>query len=329
MVIQLKVAPAKKCPKRDVISALDIYCKAVDPGSLTDTNQISDYIWNIKEHQAEPRQMFFYLLYGSDGAVEGFSEFAYLPENQVLVLDYLCTRQRNHVLFYNFYHMALQEIEELLKRKGYYIRFILTELSLTNINGQLVDIDSNYFRHLLSNENYRLLKYPYYQPPLLPQDEVKEFNLAITVTGMPVDHSLILSKKQYLSIVKELYHSQYLAWYKNNPHFEGVIETLLKRIEQEIIQNNDTDPITLVQCRLFDEGQCPKITAENITLQRQRKKKWKIIVPLFLWSSLAILTFLFCAIPYFSNFVAVACSFLTILAGLISIVSLRNDFFGT
>lgn len=329
MVIQLKVAPAKKCPKRDVISALDIYCKAVDPGSLTDTNQISDYIWNIKEHQAEPRQMFFYLLYGSDGAVEGFSEFAYLPENQVLVLDYLCTRQRNHVLFYNFYHMALQEIEELLKRKGYYIRFILTELSLTNINGQLVDIDSNYFRHLLSNENYRLLKYPYYQPPLLPQDEVKEFNLAITVTGMPVDHSLILSKKQYLSIVKELYHSHYLAWYKNNPHFEGVIETLLKRIEQEIIQNNDTDPITLVQCRLFDEGQCPKITAENITLQRQRKKKWKIIVPLFLWSSLAILTFLFCAIPYFSNFVAVACSFLTILAGLISIVSLRNDFFGT
>ena len=275
MVIQLKVAPAKKCPKRDVISALDIYCKAVDLGSLTDTNQISDYIWNIQDHQEEPRQMFFYLLYDSDGTVEGFSEFAYLPENQVLVLDYLCTRQRNHVLFYNFYHMAIQEIQELLKRKGHCIRFILTELSLTNINGQLADIDSNYFRHLLSNENYRLLKYPYYQPPLLPQDVVKEFNLAITMTGMPVDASLILSKKQYLSIVTELYHSHYLAWYKNNPHFEGVIETLLKRIEQEMIQDKDTDPITLVQCRLFDEGQCPKIAAENITLQRQRKKKWR------------------------------------------------------
>ena len=329
MVIQLKVVPAIKCPKRDVISALDIYCKAVDPSSLTDTNQISDYIWNTKDHQAEPRQMFFYLLYDSGGTVEGFSEFAYLPENQVLVLDYLCTRQRNHVLFYNFYHMTIQEIEELLQKKGRYIRYILTELSLTNINGQLVDIDSNYFRHLLSNENYRLLKYPYYQPPLLPQDEVNEFNLAITMTGMPMDSSLVLPKKQYLSIVKELYCSHYLTWYKNIPHFEEVIKTLLNRIEQEIIQNKDTDPITLVQCKLFDEGQCPKITTENITLHRQRKKKWKIIVPFSLWSSLAILTFLFCAIPRFSNFVAAACSFLTILAGMISIVSLRNDFFGT
>lgn len=329
MVIQLKIVPAKKCPKRDIISALDIYCKAVDPGSLTDTNQISDYIWNAKDHQTEPRQMFFYLLYDSAGTVEGFSELAYLPENQVLVLDYLCTRRRNHVLFYNFYHMVIQEIEGLLQRKGHYIRFILTELSLTHVNGQLIDIDSNYFRHLLSNENYRLLKYPYYQPPLLPQVEIKEFNLAITMTGMPADSALILSRKQYLSIVKELYRSHYLAWYKNDLHFENVIETLLSRIEREIIQNKDTDPITLVQCRLFDEGQCPKITAENITLQRQRKKKWRIIVPLFLWGGLAILTFLFCAIPRFSDFVAASCSFLTILAGMISIISLRNDFFGT
>ena len=140
---------------------------------------------------------------------------------------------------------------------------------------------------------------------------------------------MVLSKEQYLSIVKELYCSHYLTWYKNNPHFEGVVEALLNRIEKEIIQNKNTEPITLVQCRLFDEGQCPKITTENITLHRQRKKKWKIVVPLFLWSSLAVLTFIFCAIPRYSNFVAAACSFLTILAGMISIVSLRKDFFGT
>ena len=329
MVIQLRIAPARKCPKQDVISALDIYCKAVDPGSLTDTNQISDYIWNAKEHQTEPRQMFFYLLYNSDDTVEGFSEFAYLPDNQVLVLDYLCTRRRNHVLFYNFYHMAVQETEELLQKKGHYIQFILTELSLTNLNGQLTDVDSNYFRHLLSNENYRLLKYPYYQPPLLPQDEVREFNLAITKTGMTADFPLTLSTKQYLSIVKELYCSHYCAWYKNDLQFKHIIDILLNRIEQEIIQDKDTSPIALVQCNLFDEGQCPKITAENITLQRRRKKKWKVIVPLSLWSGLAILTFLICVIPWFSNFVATLCSFLTILAGIISMISLRSDFFGT
>ena len=95
MILQLKIVPAKRCSKQDITAALDIYCKSTDPGSWTDTNQICDHIWNSQAYRAEPRQMFFYLLYDNDGTVEGFSEFAYLPENRVLVLDYLCTRQRN------------------------------------------------------------------------------------------------------------------------------------------------------------------------------------------------------------------------------------------
>lgn len=110
MRLQFTVLPATKCPKRDVITALDIYCKTVDQGSMTDTNQIKEYIWNPKEHAKEKRTMFFYLMYNQNNEVIGFAEYAYLPENQVLVLDYLCTSHRNHMLFYNFYHMALNEI---------------------------------------------------------------------------------------------------------------------------------------------------------------------------------------------------------------------------
>ena len=167
MLLQFSVLPASKCSKKDVIAALDIYCKTVDPGSLTDTNQIKDYIWNFKNHCNETRSMFFYILYDQNSNVIGFAEYAYLPHNQVLVLDYLCTQQRNHMLFYNFYHMVLQEITDTLKKKGQFIRYIITELSLNQRDGKLVDLDSNYFRHLLSNENFKLLKYPYYQPPLL------------------------------------------------------------------------------------------------------------------------------------------------------------------
>ena len=165
MLLQFKVIPAGKCPKKDVLEAIEIYCKTVDSGSMTDTNQIKDYIWNPKAHSHETRSMFFYLLYGNNDIVDGYAEFAYLPKNQVLVLDYLYTRQRNHVLFYNFYHMVIQEIEETLKKRGQFVRYIITELSLAQKDGKLIDADSNYFRHLLSNENYRLLKYPYYQPP--------------------------------------------------------------------------------------------------------------------------------------------------------------------
>ena len=59
MLLQFKVVPAAKCPKKDVIAAIEIYCKTVDSGSMTDTNQIKDYIWNPKEHSQEPRTMFF------------------------------------------------------------------------------------------------------------------------------------------------------------------------------------------------------------------------------------------------------------------------------
>lgn len=329
MVLQFEVRSADKCSKQDILSALDIYCKTVDPGSMTDTNQIKDYIFNAKDHRQEKRTMFFHLLFGSDGTVEGFSEFAYLPETQVLVIDYLCTRQRNHVLFYNFYHMVFQEIEDSLKKKGLFIRYIVTELSLTQRDGKLIDIDSNYFRHMLSNENFRLLKYPYYQPPLLQHEQPQEFNIAIKLVSIDNNCLLTLDANQYLSIIKELYNSHYLAWYSDVSEYKERIQELQLRIESEMLSSKDSDPIGLVRCQLFEEGQCPKFTAENLTLPRAKKKKRKNCFLIFMWSLLSILTLILCVVPAFDGFATKLCSILTIIAGFISIVSFRKDLFGT
>lgn len=329
MVLEFKVVQASRCPKKDVISALDIYCKSVDSNSITDTNQIKDYIWNGKEHSHELRTMFFHVFYAGDNTVEGFSEFAYLPEHQVLVLDYLCTRQRNHVLFYNFYHMVLQEIEEILKKRGQFIRYIITELSLTKVNGKLIDADSNYFRHLLSNENFQLVKYPYYQPPLFQHDQEQEFNLAIKLMSMDNNSLPILSTAQYISIVSELYHAHYLTWYSSSPGYEVTIDRLLSRIKSEMLQNEESEPIALVQCILFEEGQCPKLTVENVTLPRIKKKRLRNRVLISIWILLTGLTFALCVFPIFSTATTTICSFLTIIAGIMSIVSFRKDFFST
>lgn len=334
MELQLRILPAEKCSKNDVIAALDIYCKSVDPGSLTDTNQIKDYIWNSRKHKSEKRRMFFFLLYDGNGNVEGFSEFAYLPDNQILMLDYLCTRKRNHMLFYSFYHMVTQSIKEELQRAEKYIRYIITELSLTQVDGKLIDVDSNYFRHLLSNENYQLLKYPYYQPPLLSYENPSEFSLAIKLLSVDNGSNFILKKEQYLSILKEIYYSHYLVWHNNfnnneeKAKFSKTIAELFTRIQKEIPKNQKYELISLIQCNLFEEGQCPKFTAENITIPRQRKSKWKAIGLTAVWIILACLTFIVCLIPQCSRIVSVLCSFLTIIAGIISIFALRRDIFG-
>lgn len=327
MLVQFSTLPASKCSKNDIIDALDIYCKTVDQGSLTDTNQIKDYIWNAKDHLNEKRSMFFYILYDQDRKVIGFSEYAYLPETQVLVLDYLCTSQRNHMLFYNFYHMVLQEITDALKKKGLFIRYVITELSLHQKDGKLVDADSNYFRHLLSNENYKLLKYPYYQPPLLKHERPEEFNIAIKLTSSETN-DFSLSKRQYFSIVEELYMSHYLEWFRNDVQYPQILQDLLSRIYREVPQKEDDDGIALIQCHLFEDGQCPKFTAENVTLSRARKKRGKKIAWILIWGLLSIGTFLFCVIPDFNNVSTVLCSFFTILAGVISIVSFRRELFG-
>ena len=43
--------------------------------------------------------MFFYILYVND-AVVGFAEYGYLPQSEALLIDYICTRPRNHTYFY-------------------------------------------------------------------------------------------------------------------------------------------------------------------------------------------------------------------------------------
>lgn len=296
---------------------------------MTATNEITDYILNPKKHSQEPRIMFFHLLYGSEHSVEGFSEFAYLPENQVLVLDYLCTKQRNHVLFYDFYHMVVEEIVEALEKKEQFVRYILTELSLTKRDGKLIDADSNYFRHLLSNENYKLLKYPYYQPPLSKNEEAREFNLAIKLITVDVNSTPTLGAEQYLDIVQELYYSHYLPWYSEYQEFKNILEELMLRIRNEMPSNTKNESIQLIQCQLFEEDQCPKFTAENITLPRVKEKKRKIRILVLIWGILTVLTFVFCTMPSLYKVTTIICSFLTIIAGIISIVSFRKDFFGS
>lgn len=326
--LQFRIAPAEKCSKADVIAGIDIYCKTVDPGSLTDTNQIKDYIWNHKRHLGEARIMFFYLLYGNDGMVEGFSEFAYLPENRTLVIDYLCTKERNHVLFYNFYHMAVEETERTLKAKGKFVRYIITELSLNKADGILVDPDSNYFRRLLSAEGFRVSKYPYYQPPLDRNGEIKEFSLAFKLSSITGNEMFLLEPAQYISIVKELYLSHYLVWYESFPNGGGIgeiIKGLPGRIEREFPKKHGFEPISLVLCELYEEGQCPKYTAENITLLKEKKRRWGTIGFVAAWIVFSLLTFFLCAVFEKSKAVTITCSVLTIIAGFISIISFGKD----
>lgn len=317
--------------KSDIKKALDIYIKSVDDGSLTNTNQILDYIYNPQKHKEESRKVFFYILYNVSDEVEGFAEFAYLPQNRVLIIDYICTTNRNSVQFYCFYHMVKQDIEDILKKSGQYVKYYLTELSLNQVDGKLIDYDSNFFRHMLSNENYIRLPFPYYQPPLANTlEDIQEFSLAICLNSNTNIDTIYFKKEKYLEILSELYYEHYLEWYANycnREQYRVILQKLYAQISEEISGDGKGSELALVQCKLYDEGQCPKISAENITLPRLKTRRKKKLITFSIWIFFSTMTFILCIIPDLSNYITIVCSFLTIVSGIISIVSAKKDLF--
>ena len=178
MDVNYKVKQIKSAKDKDLIEALDIYMHAIDEGSETSTTQIRDYIQNKYD---DIRKMFFYILYVNDKVI-GFAEYGYLPQSEILLIDYICTKPRNHTYFYNFYQMIFEDINRLLKKNDQHIKYIITELSLKKDNeNKYIDVDSNYFRQLLSIEGFKILRAPYYQPYRNLKNELvpTDFNIAI------------------------------------------------------------------------------------------------------------------------------------------------------
>lgn len=325
METSFKIKDARKA-KKDIPKAIEIYLRTVDAGSDTETNEIYNYITN---NFAETRMMFFYVLY-HNGEVEGYAEYAYLPRNCTLVIDYICTKSRNHTYFYNYYHLILEDIGEILNKQSKHIKYIITELSLRKEGAVLTDNDSNYFRKLLSIEEYTLLKLPYYQPNLSNTyiDDLMEFNIAIKAINST--SNIIINKVFYLDLIDELYKEHYAQWYYHNHDralVDKYIEKLLTIIHNSLPNKEEFQRINVVNCELFEEGLCKQISPDNITISKIRKQKHAIILKMVYWLVFSILTLVFCLLQFHPNFstyiiniIAVLSSFITILTGLIAII---------
>lgn len=312
----------KSANDKDLVEALDIYIHMVDEHSETSTSQIRDYIQNKYK---DARKLFFYVLYTNDKIV-GFAEYGYLPQSAVLFIDYICTNPRNHTYFYNFYHMIFEDISGLLKKKNYYIKYIITELSLKKDNkNKYIDIDSNYFRQLLTFEGFKILRTPYYQPYYnnMKQELLwEDFNIAIKPLINGLYSQTTVDKAFYKEILTDIYMNHYAVWYEkfmDQTKVEQFFTNLLNKVEKEFTDKIEIDNITLVNCTLFQNGLCQQISTENITLKKKRTyyaKQWTMRIFCMLFS---IATGVFCYLERFDLSEAFVCALLTILSSVISL----------
>ncbi len=331
METHFKIEESKK-KKSDIEKALQIYISSVDlNSSYTNTNEIREHI--LTQPKGESRKLFFYNLYLND-KVYGFAEFGFLPKTETLVIDYICTKERNHCAFYTFYKLALEDITQKLGKSKKHFKYIITEISLENDHGEYIDCDSNYFRKMLSLENYSLLKYPYYQPALdysVGHIKARSFAIAIkSISDTIVDN--MLNKEQYLSIINELYYSHYGVWYQKYFDKNMVsrhLESLLNKLKKSITEYNSANNITVVNCPIFEEGKCKNVNIQPITLGVKIKKKIAHIGFIILWFLITLL----CTCIFFqepnetANIIGRVTSIVSLISGVITIWLYFRDFF--
>lgn len=327
MEVNYRIKIVSSAKDRDLIKALDIYIHSVDEQSDTSTSEIRTY---IQEKFQEERQMFFYILYANNQVV-GYAEYGYLPKTSVLFIDYICTNPRNHTFFYNFYHMIFEDVSERLQRKNQYIKYIVTELSLKKDNDDVyIDKDSNYFRQLLTMEEFKILKAPYYQPALNSSNlnQPLDFNIAIKPLINGVFTNTNLDKNFYIDLVNDIYYNHYALWYKHfkdrsivDSHIKGLFERVVKEFPSTIL----IDDITLVNCVLFQNGLCKQVDTENITLKKERKQNLKLWLSRITALCFSVITFIACCSDFLADSVAIVCSFLTIISALISIFQFMKE----
>lgn len=323
MDVNYRIKQIKSVKDKDLAEALDIYIHTIDEGSETSTTQIRDYILN-KSKCKDKREMFFYILYANDKVV-GFAEYAYLPNSGVLFIDYICTKPRNHTYFYNFYQMIFEDINELLKKNDHHIKYIITELSLKKDNeNKYIDVDSNYFRQLLSMEGFKILRTPYYQPYYNMKHELAlaDFNIAIKPLLNGLFPKTYIDETFYQQIITDIYMNHYKEWYEkcmDEKVVNDFFTNLLDRIKREFSGKIEIDDITLVNCVLFQNGLCQQISTENITLKKKRlyyAKQWIICILCVLFSGA---TGYFCYVKTYDSAVTFFCSLLTILSSVIAL----------
>lgn len=330
MNVTYKIKLITNVKDRDLTEALDIYIKTIDEGSETSTIQIRDYIQNKYD---DIRKMFFYILYVND-KVTGFAEYGYLPHTQALLLDYICTEPRNHTFFYNFYCMIFEDIKERLKKNNYYIKYIITELSLKKDNdNKYIDVDSNYYRKLLAMEGFEILRAPYYQPYYNIKQELvyEDFNISIKPMINGLFPKTNIDEIFYNELLTDIYMNHYAAWYNkymDKKQVDQFFKDLLSRIKKEFTANIEINDITLVNCALFQNGLCQQVSTESITLKKQKMyytKQWAVRILCVFFS---VATGLFCYMKRFDSIETFLCALLTILSSIISLGQfIRERFF--
>ncbi len=219
----------------DLKTALEIYKQNIPPGSRTDTEQITYWIENYREHY--PDELCVCGLY-VDNMVVGMTEFAYFKAERLLAFDYLVLHPgyRNHGECYQFKKMILQWIND----HGFEFDFATAEVNCESAGG-LPSENSKALVELFMWLGFSVVDCVYYQPALglqNPQSDTRAFLMLSSHVKVPT-----IAKGMLLNIVRTLYWQHNERWFvpfvSDRKAYHELLVTRFRQLEKHIARKSE------------------------------------------------------------------------------------------
>ena len=300
--------------------SIKIYLQVMPADVKTDTNEIAYFL----EHPISPngRRMFFFAL-RYQGSTIGFAQFAYLPHQKIIFMDYLAlsTDYKKNSIFYPFFSMLMIYFNDIGLNYDYFV----TEIGAQNYD-KAVDDDSAFLRRVLAMEDFKIIDAPYRQPALGVNKYESNIEAHLYLkTSAPFQ---TISREFYENIIHEIYYEHYDQWYKDclteidYQVYHSHIENQYAHIVQSLHCGHQIRLIDCISCECsYFSLSCPAphITTAGFAPQRKRKiPKWPVSIMMMIMTFLLSLFFykliLYLKISFY-NFTALYAATTTLAIG--------------
>lgn len=275
-----EIKPLTSSNDHDFTEAMKVYLRVIPADVKTDTNEIAYAV----DHPVgtNGRRMFFFAL-RYQGNTIGFAQFAYLPKQKIIFMDYLAISgdYKKNSIFYPFFSMLMLYFNDIGLNYDYFI----TEIGAQN-HDEAVDEDSAFLRKVLAMEDFKIIDARYKQPCLGIQKQESNIDAHLYLkTSAPI---YTITKEFYSSLLHEIYYEHYDQWYQvflgdeEYTQYHQHIDNQYGQILESLQNGQSIKLIDCISCECaYFSASCPAphITTAGYAPQNKRKiPKWPISV---------------------------------------------------
>jgi hypothetical protein len=223
-------------------SVLSIYTKYFDSKSMTDTNEIIQ--WLDRDYKEFGDRFYCFGLI-HDNEMIGYAQMAYFNSEKIIFVDYIAIdeRHRRSDAFYVFVY----KIKEFVDVQKLVFNYVLAEIVI-NSQTKEPNNDSKTLIRLLKMCGFGVIRTTYFQPRLGVNNKESDTNAILMVRSNVEENNIDFIKKEtFLQFINTIYYHHYKRWYsiyvETQEEYESILKNGLAIIKNDLKKKKDLIPV--------------------------------------------------------------------------------------